>query len=171
MRRKNFYVMEVDVYLCGLALNDESLERARRWKAHGSTESLPEILLAPSRLNKLKSNGPRVSVTLRFVRTVGKDKVVEAFNDAFKGLPEEEVAAFKTGLSASVGETVKEGEEIGFFWMNSGLQFTKNGVPGELVQSNALAKRLLSVYLDPAMTVSKELVESVDKNVDTIMRH
>ena len=168
MRRKNFYITEVDVYLCGLNLSKESLARAKEWKAGGGADLLPKRLLEPAKARR--AEGPKVSVTLSFVRAVSKSAVVNAFDGAFKGLPEAEVASFKQALGASVGESgISKGEEIGFFWLNpTGIVVTKNGVVGEAIFSPAVEERLLSVYLDPKLTVSQELYDSVEKNVASV---
>jgi hypothetical protein len=168
MRSKNFYITAVDVYLCGCSLSGESVQRAQAWKAAGSTSSLPEALLAPAG-SKGKA-GPKVAVALKFVRAVSTSQVVEAFNDAFKGLPADEVAKFKAALAATVGDAgLKVGEEIGFYWLNpNGLVITKNGDVGDVLVNDDLCLRLLGVYLDPKITICPELLASVDTNVQSL---
>jgi hypothetical protein len=162
MRAKNFYITSVNVYLCGMYMSSGSQEIAKKWKADGSHGQLADALLSSSNSSK---SGPRASVTLRFVRTVGTDKVVEAFNDAFTGC---DASVFKSALSASIGkEGCKDGDEISFMWIGQdSMLITKNGSFAETVSGQGdVCNRLLNVYLNPTMAVSAELVNSVTDNI------
>jgi len=156
MRRKNLWVVEVDVYLAALNLSKEAFTAAKQ--AQGA--NLSDALLA---YDGKPADDPRAAVTLKFVRDVTTAQIVEAFNDAFVGLEPKDVELFKAALGASVGDKgINVGEQIGFFWLNSEhLVITKNGVVEQKILSPKVGKCLLGVYLDPAKAVSKELIDSV----------
>ena len=86
----------------------------------------------------------------------------------FKSCDVNDVNIFKTALSEAIGSSgVKTGDEVTFFWLNNGaLQVANNGEPGPIVPVPAvIGQQLLSVYLNPLMTVSKELLNSVRDNM------
>ena len=89
MRRKNLYVMEVDVYMIQFYVDGDALKCVDAWKKGGGESSLSDALIKG---NVGKNNSPIAAVNCKFVRDVGKDKVVEAFNEAFKGCDPEAVA-------------------------------------------------------------------------------
>lgn len=110
MRRKNLYVMEVDVYKASLYLSPDALSRSKAVFLSDSNTSLANAIMKPT-----KNDGCKAAVTLRFVRDVGKEKIVDAFNDAFSELDQTDVKAFKTALANTLGDGgLKVGEEIAF---------------------------------------------------------
>jgi len=165
MRRKNLYVMEVDVYLAALNLSPEAFAQSQAVYSNDVNASIAEAIMTPVK----NGSGCKAAVTLRFVRNVEKDKIVEAFNDAFKGLDESDVIAFKGALSHTVGESgLKKGEEIAFFWTLNGVVITKNGEVGDKFKSttgDGVERRLLEVYVDPRRAVSPELIKSIKEHV------
>jgi hypothetical protein len=167
MRKKNFYITEVNVYMAGLNLNNNSLSLAKEWKKKGMSDSLTDTLLSPA--SKAKDE-TRAAMNLRFVRTVGTSSVTEAFNDAFKGLDVDKVKPFKDALNGILGTGgVKDGDELGFFWVNNdSLVITLNGKAGEVIIVPEVCKRLLAVYLDPKTTICKELVDSIGANLEKL---
>jgi len=165
MRRKNLYVMEVDVYLAALNLSPEALSLSQKIFASNPNASIAEAIMTPVK----NGSGCKAAVTLRFVRDVGKDKIVEAFNDAFNELNQNDVKAFKTALGNTLGDAgLKKGEEIAFFWTSDGIVITKNNNAGNKFKSasgDAVERRLLEVYVDPRRAVSPELIKSIKEQL------
>ncbi len=167
MRRKNLFVVEVDVYMTGLGLSKSAVKNAQAWKkASNQSSSLADVVV-----NTIENNGnPIAYVPLRFVRDVTTSQIVEAFNDAFKGIDPNEIAIFKVSLGKTVGsDGMKTGETVNFFWMDGGgLMITKDGKPPQTLRSDVLEKRLLEVYVDPKICVSRELVASIDSHLGDV---
>lgn len=165
MRRKNFYVMEVDVYMAAINLSPRALQSVKASKGTGSS-SVEAVLKG----TKGEIPQPAVTVILRFVRDVDSKKVSEAFNDVFTGVAPDKIANFGKQLSAAIGETgMKTGEEVMFVWMEGGgMKFIKNGVVGGGVSDKDIEHKLLGAYLDPAKAVSPELLACFNANIDKI---
>jgi len=168
MRKKNFFVVEVDVYLIALSLSDDALQGGKMALFCGN--KLTEALLGTKNSTQDSSLAPRVSTRLKFVRQVTTAQVVEAFNEAFQGCNAEAVSNFKTILSSSIGSNgMKVGEEITFYWLKTGgLLFEKDGETSEVINDPEIEKRLLEVYVDPSRTVSPELVNSFKKYLESL---
>jgi hypothetical protein len=165
MRRKNLFITEVDVYVASCYMNDAALKSVKGKGSDSGTEKLPDALMSVS--SGFRDNTPVVAVNSKFVRDVGKDKIVESFNEAFKGCSPTAVASLKASLGEVLGDKgMAKGEEFQFFWYtmdNRGLVIVKDGKVKETEASadmNALKKRLLNVYLG-ANAVSPELVKAV----------
>ncbi len=116
-----------------------------------------------------KGPGPIAAMNLKFVRGVGQDAIVEAFNDAFKGLDADAITAFKTATKNAIGDKgMNTGEEFTFYWYGDErplIVAKKNGQIHSVPKSpkvKELEQRLLGVYLDSKTTVSPELVKSID---------
>jgi len=172
MRRKNLFVVEVDIYFIGLNISDTTLAQAKQW----STSFRNKCSLAEHVYGNLsnKSTLPteiKLSATLRFARGVTKAQFLDAFDAAFKGLSKEVIDDFKKSMGESIGDvSVSKGDEFVFYWMDNGdVAFTKNGVFGEPLRFPDLNMRLLEVYIDPTRTVSPELATCVDKHIDAIV--
>lgn len=173
MRRKNFYIVEVDVYQTALNLSAEALAAGQTCMKQG----VDKCTLADDLSNSIKIGtkgqppSPEVTVTLKFVRNVSKPQVVDAFNEAFAGLSEDEIAGFKDALARNVGDNgMKVGEEIVFQWIGGGgLCITRGGSAvvdnGSCFRGDGIEKRLLEVYVDKKRTVSPELVKCVEDNI------
>lgn len=169
MRRKNFYIVEVDVYQTALNLSANALAASQNCMKQGADKCMLADDL--SRSIKMPSNKPNAeaTVTLKFVRNVTKPQVVDAFNEAFAGLEASEIAGFKNELARNVGEDgCKVGEEIVFQWIGGGgLAITRGGeqAGGSCYRSDGIEKRLLEVYVDKKRTVSPELVKCIEENI------
>ena len=163
MRRKNFYVMEVDVYMTAVNLSPQALTNV---KANNGSSAVEAILKG----TKGEIPQPAVTVVLRFVRDVDSKKVSEAFNEVFAGVAPEKIANFGKQLSSAVGEKgMKTGEEVMFVWMEGGgMKFIKNGVVGGGVMDKEIEHKLLGAYLDPVKAVSPELLACFNANIDKI---
>lgn len=145
MRRKNLYIMEVDVYQAAVNLSPEAQVILKK-SLSDPNASISDAIIAIN-------SGCKAAVTLRFVRDVEKNKIVEAFNDNFSELNQNDVKAFKEALGSSIGATgLKKNDELVFFWTSDGIIITKNNVVGNKFRSasgDAVERRLLEVYLDP----------------------
>lgn len=116
MRRKNLYIMEVDVYLAALNLSPEAVVVAKKWNQSNKADSFASQLVGCNGT----SNGPKATVSLKFVRDVTTANVVEAFNEAFSGCDANAVTKFKSLLSSVIGKDgVKNGEEVCMYKMFS----------------------------------------------------
>jgi hypothetical protein len=116
MRRKNLVVLEVDVYLAALALSPSAVLSVKNWKTSKSHDALTEVILQQGHQAKVApaADETKATITLRFVRAVGKSQIVEAFSDAFKGVDAASIAAFKEALSGAIpGDSgLKVGDEF-----------------------------------------------------------
>lgn len=123
MRRKNLVILEVDVYQVALYLGPSALAQATAWKKLGKFEySLAERLLQRPRKMFRKVEATSASIILRFVRSVSKDQIVAAFDDALVGLDKKVLADFKDALSKATSGGLKKGDEICFHWPNHGMK-------------------------------------------------
>jgi hypothetical protein len=168
MRRKNFYIVEVDVYQTALNLSESALTASQTCMKQGADKCVLADDLFKSIKAASKPNA-EATVTLRFVRNVTKAQVVDAFNEAFAGLDVNEIAGFKSELARNVGDDgCKVGEEIVFNWIGGGgLAITRGGeqAGGSCYRSEGIEKRLLEVYVDKKRTVSPELVKCIEENI------
>ena len=99
---------------------------------------------------------------MHFVRDVSTAQAVDAFKDAFKGCNTEGIAKFGAVMTDAIGGGgCKVGEEVTFYWVEGGgLYIDKAGTKPYMVKDPEIEKRLIDVYLDPARTVSPDLVKS-----------
>jgi hypothetical protein len=162
MRRKNLYVVEVDVYNAGLYLSESALKAAKSLRLKDpEMNELPSVLATHIATTGQNGAKAQVATKLVFVRDVGQSSVVEAFNDAFKGCNPSDVDNFKKTFGEAVGATgMKKGDSCTFIWLNGngGLVVEKNGVITPVAKSPEIEKKLLQVYLQPSIAVSPELV-------------
>jgi hypothetical protein len=165
MRKKNLYVVEVDIYLIGINLSDQVLKSAKEWAASQKDKCSLADYIFPSSKAALPSE-VKISATLRFVRGVTRQQFLDAFDDAFKGLPKEMVDSFKTELGKSIPTKVNKEDEFQFFWLDNGqVKIAKNGEIGQSLKNNVLNKRLLEVYIDPVRAVSKEVSTCLERHI------
>jgi hypothetical protein len=168
MRRKNFYIVEVDVYMCGSYISAPAVLRARKALATAADGAAPvslsKALLAQDELS--------AAITLKFVRDVGNAAFVEAMLDSFSDCKDQDaVTRFKDALSNCVGLTAKVDDEVVFFFVgHNDVAVAKNGSKPVLceLKSSEVVTRLLDVYVDPARGVSKELVGCVNEHIKDI---
>ena len=85
MRRKNFYIAEVDVYQVGMYVSNESLKASQKWNRTDKSTPLVDTLIVPVKSLKTKPEYPKVMMSLKFVRDVKNDKISDAFNETFSG--------------------------------------------------------------------------------------
>jgi hypothetical protein len=168
MRRKNFYITEVDVYVASCYMNDGVLKNMKGQEITSGSEKFPDTLLESQGGG---GDAPVVAISSKFVMDVSKSKVVESFDEAFKGCNPSAVASLKSTLGDVLGDSgMAKGEEFQFYWYgrtNKGLVIVKDGKYKETEASEdmvALQRRLLNVYLGPN-TVSPELIKSVAKKL------
>jgi len=180
MRRKNFYIVEVDVYQIGISLSSAVLSNGKRWAAAGKEiPSLSDALLDNSqyfdKITNKKTQGNykneiKICLTLHFKRAITKSQFLDAFNEAFAGCNPISVDIFKKSLGKIVDESgVKQDEEIFFYWLDNGdFTVSRNGVIGDTFNIDEINHRLLEVYIDPKRTVSPELSQSIHKFIKEI---
>mmetsp|Transcript_25368 Transcript_25368/g.37414 ORF Transcript_25368/g.37414 Transcript_25368/m.37414 type:complete len:223 (+) Transcript_25368:139-807(+) len=159
MRRKNLYVMEVDVYLAAIHLTPTALSNARSWKKNNSSGSVADAILT----GNVKSAAPQAKavVTLRFVRDVGVSSLNGAFNEILAGLPQDVITNFTDQVRAIASENgVKKGEDLFFVWMEGGgMKLVGSGIVAS-VDNPQVERKLLDGYLDIERGVSPELRKS-----------
>lgn len=166
MRRKNLYLFEVDVYLTGLSLLEETIQELQM-----DQNLTPARAVLASQVTNSKLEGQPVAfVTCRFVRDVGLNSILDAFQETFTGLPSDDVLEFRNQLGAAVGQDgVKKGDEVIFAWLhNGGMKILLNGVVGGQVKNPLVEERLIEVYVDKKRTVSPQLVQSLHENISKI---
>jgi hypothetical protein len=162
MRRKNLYLVEIDVYLASLALSPSALSSAKASMQRGAP--VADAIIATREGGSIPQ--PIAIVTLRFQRDVDAQTFALGFNDVFAGLPTNELAVFQQQMKASVGTGAKKGDDISLVWMEGGkLIFLKNGQVGETFTNPVFEKRLLEAYVDSKRAVSPELIKSLDANI------
>lgn len=150
--------------MCGAYLSEAAFKRAQTWKsrAPNNIDSFSQVIARGDRTLS-------AACALNFVREVGQQAFVDAFNEAFSDLRDREgVDKFKKALADCVGTSAKTGDQVVFYWVgNDDIALSKNGSPAILcnLKSREVITRLLDVYVDPSRTVSKELVKSIDQNI------
>ena len=166
MRRKNFYIVDVDVYLVGISLADDTLKIAKQWNSNGGGKSLVDSIFDSYHLLSSKPSKVTLSATLRFCRGATTAQFLNAFEDAFKGCDQVAVEDFKTVFSELITAGIKEKDEFVFYWLDNGdVVVSMNGQIGNVLPHKELNKRLLEVYIDPKRTVSPELLHSLEHNI------
>lgn len=175
MRKKNLFITDLHLYLVGVHFNNRTLERIKEWKNNKSQDPFTSIIL-PSNENtsllSLNTTESPVSIKLKFVRNLSADQIVKAFNDAFHGVSEEDINLFKEQLLKCIGDEkgVVNGDELDFNWINNDSLFiSNNDTAGDIIKSPDISKRLLDIYLDSKNTVCKELLDSVNSNIDNLV--
>jgi hypothetical protein len=166
MRRKNLYLFEVDVYMTGLSLLEDTIQQLQR-----DQKLTPAKAVLASQVTKSNLDGQPVAfITCRFVRDVGLNSILDAFQETFTGLPSEDVLEFRNQLGAAVGsQGVKKGDEVIFAWLHrGGMKILLNGVVGGQVRNSLVEERLIEVYVDQKRTVSPQLLQSLHENIAKI---
>ena len=173
MRRKNLIVLEVDVYLIGLSLSPTALGDAKLWKSQEKTcDPLAEILLQKQTpRSSSNDNEIIVSISLKFVRSVTKPQMVQAFQEALLGCNKDATAEFNEALDRCIDREkgLQKGDVLNFEWTTGGgfVVSSDQHVSREIVDVG-LAQRLLEVYVDDSRTVSVDLVKCIRDHVDQI---
>lgn len=166
MRRKNFYVVDVDVYLIGISMADGTLKVAKQWKSRSGGKSLVDSLFDSYNLLSTSPSKVTLSATLRFCRGATAAQFLNAFEDAFKGCDQVAVEEFKTVFSELITAGIKEKDEFVLYWLDNGdVLVSMNGQLGNVLPNKVLNKRLLEIYIDPKRTVSPELLHSLEHNL------
>lgn len=158
MRRKSFYVVAVDVYMCGLNIAPSLKPAVKK-----APQAAIDVLMSAPQAGPIPDSS--VCITLHFVRDVTTAQCVDAFRDAFKGCSPDGISKFAKMMTDAVGnDGCKIGEEINFYWMEGGgLFIDKAGTKAYVVQDAEIERRLMEVYLDPSRTVSPDLVKSFNE--------
>jgi hypothetical protein len=85
MRRKNFYIVEVDVYLVGISMSAPFLKKAQQCASTSADESAALDCLMVRDSKAKNSKATSIAATLRMVRGVTTSQIVDAFNESFAG--------------------------------------------------------------------------------------
>ena len=170
MRRKNFYIAEVDVYLVGINLSNKALKRAQEWSATRKEEITLVGYLTQDSAGKKVPTDVAISATLRFCRTITREQFLGAFDDSFKGCSPDAVSTFKERVGKVMASgSLTQKDEAGMYWLDNGdFIFSVNGELSERLTNTELNKRLLEVYLDPTRTVSKELYTCLETHLNEV---
>jgi len=112
-RRKNLFVVEVNVYAVGLYLETSLLGRLKAFRGK-SSEALAKEVKYYATLMK-EGSGLNRALYLIFARTVPAGKIVEALA-AVDGVKKEVMADFKKSLLAAIGSSLKEKETLTLAW-------------------------------------------------------
>jgi hypothetical protein len=122
-------VLMVDVYVAGLYLETKTQD--------------PAAILAPARTKQL---------VMRFVRSVGKEKLVEAFTDGFDknaGDKRDAVASGLATLNAAVTDVKKEDVIALTYVPDSGVTVTVKGKDAAVIPGDDFQRVLFSIWLGP----------------------
>lgn len=165
--------MEVDVYLIGLSLSPAALGSAKLWKSQGKfCDSLAKALLqkqTPKIFGDVDQT--HVSVTLKFMRSVSKTQMIQAFDDALLGCDKDALADFNLALNECIDKEkgLQKGDVLTFHWpKGGGLVVSSSRHISSGIENLGLAERLLEVYVDDSRTVSTDLVNCIKDNIDQI---
>lgn len=161
MRKKNLYVVEVDVYSVGLCLDRSELHSTKEW--YKSNRELPlaqKLIKQAHEAKQLTATQPKIMLILRFVRDVSQQQILHAFTDAFKACSQSSTDDFLAVLKKVAGEKgMKSAEELHFTWLNGGgLTVSKRDEIQTISQNNELETHLLNIYINPEGSVSINLV-------------
>lgn len=174
MRRKNFYIVDVDVYLVGFGLSENGIKASQEWVAKKDEgKPLSAFVFGSETNNSGKVDGNvnqiKVAIVLRLVRSVTNAQFIEAFREAFAGLNPSDFDEFKSVVDSCVGEKLNIGDEFAFY-LTEGYELivAKNGQVGGRVTNAPMTLRLLDVYSDPKRIVSMELYRSLEQNIPVI---
>eukprot|EP00624_Nannochloropsis_granulata_P006717 evm.model.NODE_50911_length_11972_cov_44.183846.2 len=129
-RRKNLFVVEVNVYAVGLYVESAHLGKLKSFKGKDA-EGLSKEKGYYALLTKEKS-GMNRALELVFARAVPAGKVVEALS-ALEGVEEKTLADFKGTLLAAIGTAAGKRETITLAWTVSAR--VEGGKGGRLLKT------------------------------------
>lgn len=127
-RRKNLFVVEVNVYAVGLYVESAHLGKLKGFKGKDA-DSLSKEKGYYALLTKEKS-GMNRALELVFARAVPAGKVVEALS-ALEGVEEKILTDFKEKLLAAIGTSAGKGETITLAWTVSAREREGRGKTSE----------------------------------------
>lgn len=157
--RKKFFL---HVYMVGVYADKATAERVAL-KLKQSAQS--EVNLADALYEETKRSS--VTVLLRFYRNVSNEQFINAIVQAFEGVPAEATASFRAYLQEVVGDGLSKDDVLEISWLKGGgLSMAKNQAKGLCFpKKDEVERRLMQVYLDPARTVSQEVVQTTLANL------
>ena len=166
-------VLEVDVYLIGLSLSPTALGAAKLWKfREKSCDPLAEILLQKQTPRSSgDDNEIFASVSLKFMRSVTKAQMVQAFQEALLGCDKDATAEFNDALDRCIDREkgLQKGDVLNFDWTSGGgFVVSSDQHVSRVILDVGLAKRLLEVYVDDSRTVSVDLIKCIKDHIDQI---
>ncbi|KAM3572066.1 hypothetical protein VYU27_005907 [Nannochloropsis oceanica] len=144
-RRKNLFVVEVNVYAVGLYVESAHLGKLKGFKGKDA-DSLSKEKGYYALLTKEKS-GMNRALELVFARAVPAGKVVEALS-ALEGVEEKILTDFKEKLLAAIGTSAGKGETITLAWTaDDKLALSVRNKHVKTFPSMALASGIFGLYM------------------------
>lgn len=119
--------LKVDVYVAGLYVEERSSD--------------PAPILDPARAKRL---------VMRFVRDVGREKLVDAWNEGFEKNAAGKLEALRRSIDTLNGWMidVRDGDTITLTWIpGSGTEVEVPGRPAGSIEGDAFGRALLSIWL------------------------
>jgi hypothetical protein len=173
MRRKWLLIADFDVYLVGVGLSQPALRQAVPWATSPpeSRKPLSSFVLPEDQVSGPKA--VKAAIMIRMVRGTTVQQFVDAFRDAFTGVSDEHFQEFKPLLESCMGEKgMSAKDEMVFLILNDNtVVLAKNNELKGTLKNDEIAYRLFDIYSDPKRAVSKELVDSIAKNVLEVQKH
>lgn len=155
MRRKNLFVVDVDVYSVGLYLSPEKQVKLKS----NPTGKLIEALVSGD-----VDDAIHLCLVLKFVRDVKSSLVVDAIASALSSKGDSyshALSSFKSILLKSLGAGASKGDSIHFYSKsNSSIGIASKNVFGDWIENKELHDRLIAIYLGSA-SVAPELVDNL----------
>mmetsp|Transcript_32930 Transcript_32930/g.33539 ORF Transcript_32930/g.33539 Transcript_32930/m.33539 type:complete len:256 (-) Transcript_32930:184-951(-) len=174
VRKKNLYVVGVDVYVAGLSLDLRILQYTSAWFQSKRDKPLIETLINPP-MDDVTNKQPaptdaKIVISLRFLRNVSTKQMTKAFEDSFKSYPQEAMSLFFTGLVNTVGEKgIKKGDELTYTWLYNGeFIISKNDDLKWVIKNDIVARALLEMYVSPEKSITPDLTQCLEKHVTKI---
>eukprot|EP01041_Mallomonas_annulata_P002679 gene2679-5272_t len=166
MRRKNLFVVEVDIYIVGVYLSRQKQDAILQ----DLEQSKPFDLVS-----NLNEDDISLVLLLRFVRGIGAPRVVDAIVNALSGSGEEyntALVSFKNILLGALGiNGLEKGEEIIFaFRGTEDLGIIAKGTFGGWVKNDKLRRRLADIYTGPK-AVAPEVTDTLSSRFETTQKH
>ena len=159
-----------------------TIDRAKRWileeekgKHQGEPEKLVDCLLEEPWVPSPNTvyNPLKVGITIRFGESMPTEDFIHLFRDAFRESSWKSFRHFEDSITRIIGrDRIRSGEELNFYWFDDGdLMICKNGeVRGRIVVED-VNRSLLAALVDKQKAISKDLLDSLKKNMKNAGRY
>ena len=173
MRKKNLYILQVDVYLVGVSASVDLLKKVRGMVNVNLADQIRELVSScdEGKQNVMASQDYcDLSITLKFQRQVSRQQILLAFVEAFEGCSPAAISIFQNAIGDVIGSSdLNLNDELTFDFTRSGrLTISKLNGSSSSVVNKEVFSRLLVVYLDSKKSVCPELVECINKQLPKI---
>lgn len=163
MRRKNLYLVQLDIYLAALAIPANATGKVAEWAATDkeSRKSLSSFLLRRDPAQTVKA-----CIYLKPVRDITTAQFLGAMKEMFADVDPAKFKPFHDLVERVFGSTgATTADVVAFYFMENGdLFLSRNGVPQGSVNFPEVSQRLMDIYVDPKITVAPELPVSIEQN-------